>query len=238
MANTNIISDEAFNATEEDKKYIFDKMFKSVSTDNVYTNFVKGITNEEFINGQAQKLFENGGLGDELVFLLEFTLALKKERTSGEKQNIIMVANAIRKRYLEIAADAWKFRNTSNEKYSIYLSSKNETPNILGDVRNFHNFRDIQLDIDKNKIVDGKKYAGPVNKIPSPKNYLMSKDDFYFASPFPGNKQSEGVQPIIINEFQPEVMFYKEAWASHLTADVIKVSGFDKLVGAMKAAFR
>ena len=43
MANTNIISDEAFNATKADEEYIFNKMFKSAANDKVYKTFVSRI---------------------------------------------------------------------------------------------------------------------------------------------------------------------------------------------------
>lgn len=233
-----IISTEAFNATAQDDKWIRENSYAHVFGSKEYDRFVKGDVSDNFINIMADKLYQNGEIGDSLVFVLEYTLSLKSTGPTV-KQNIIKVANAIRQRYLELMTEAWKYRNKDNEKYSIYLSSKNETPNILGDVRNFHNFRDTKLFL-KEKVGDKKienTKAKNIQSFPSPKNYLMSKDDFYFAKPLPGLKQKEGIQPIIINEFQPEVMFYAEAWASHLTVDIAKITGIDKVVEAFKNVF-
>ena len=226
-----IITTEAFGATKNDNEYIRKNAYANTFDSVAYKTFIGNMTDAQ-INIMADILYKNGELDNRLVFVLEYTLSLTSGVADSVKQNIINNAKKIRQKYLELMAEDWKYRNMDNEKYSIYLSSLNETPNILGDVRNFNNFRDTRL-----RLNGGNQSKNSNKTIPSPKNYLMSKDDFYFASPFPGKAQKEGIQPIIINEFQPEVMFYAEAWASHLAVDIAKITGIDKVVEAFKSVF-
>lgn len=228
----NIISSEAFNATETDHNYIRNDAYSYVFASRAYKAFTTGAMEEYQINNLADILYKNGEIGDSLVFVLEYVLSLKSTDPKV-RQNIINNANRIRQKYLEIAAKAWQLRNKNNLNYSIYLSSLNKTPHILGDVRQFCNFRDakLRLDVKNSKFQDGNQ------RLPSPRNYLMSTDDFYFAKPLPGLKQKEGIQPIIINEFQPEVMYYADAWASHLGVDIARVSGISKVIDEFKKTF-
>jgi len=127
------------------------------------------------------------------------------------KKQLILLFNSADKEQLKTLTKSIfeGIENAANEKfkYNIQKKSPNE---LLEDIRNFKNFRGTIDEFYKPKYdpnsVFGIGSMTPAGTGPS-KSYYMSNHDFLYSETFdvnPDYANKPEVQPIILNEFQPD----------------------------------
>lgn len=169
--------------------------------------------------------------------------------THSEIAYIISISTpADREKYAKILTD-YKAKNAKNiNKYNISRSGPNEA---LEDVRNYHNFRSFINEYpERSKSVAGKAdlwNAESFRTGTSPsKSYYMSNGDFLYTDKIKITSNSDitpildesCVQPIILNEFQPDTILYDLTLYSKAISTglniVEKIPGVDKIMKILK----